>query len=130
MLESKEKKKIRKFLYSPLTLIFLGLILMVLVRAGWGVYHKERVSKENLERQKVELEKLALREENLAQSINYLKSEEGVEAEIRSKFRLAKEGESVAVIIDNEAPTTTTSQATISTISAGFWGKLLNWWRN
>lgn len=131
MLEFQNKKKFKRILYSPLTLIALMVVLIVLGKATWNVYQKERLSFDHLERQKSELEKLALREKNLAQAIDYLKTDEGVEAEIRSKFRFAREGESIAVIIDPNASTAEIiAPVTQATTSPGFWKRVFGWFDN
>ncbi|MDO8430518.1 MAG: hypothetical protein Q7S72_00815 [Candidatus Taylorbacteria bacterium] len=124
MLEFQKKKKIRRILYSPIVLIILSGLLIVLVSGVWGVYKKTQLSIENLEREKMEFEKLVIREKTLASSIDYLKTEQGIENEIRTKFRAVKEGEKVVVIIDNQASVTPTG---VSTSTAGFWYKVFHW---
>lgn len=107
MTEFNRKKSYRKYIYSPLTLFVLFLVLLVLLKAVWGVYSKEQLSAQYLDRERVEFEKIKARQDELAKSVEFLKTEQGVEAEIRSKFRAVKEGESVAVILGNEEATTT-----------------------
>ncbi len=136
MLEFQQKKKFQRFLHSPLMIITLIIVFGVLAKASWGVYQKERLSAENLSRQNAELQKLSERENSLAQSIEYLKTDEGVEAEIRSKFRFARDGESIAVIIDNSSSTTrgvyqsTSASGATSTESRGFFGRIFSWFAN
>ena len=127
MSEFNKKKHYKKFLYSPITLFVLTLILLVLLKALWGVYQKERMSSEYLAKEQIELEKAGERQKTLEKSVEYLKTDKGVEAEIRSKFRMVKEGEMVAVIIDEdkksvEKPATTTTPI-------GFWQSIFNWFK-
>ena len=103
MTEFNRKKSYRKYIYSPLTLFVLFLVLLVLLKAVWGVYSKEQLSAQYLDRERVEFEKIKARQDELAKSVEFLKTEQGVEAEIRT----VKEGESVAVILGNEEATTT-----------------------
>lgn len=70
-------------------------------------------------REQAELNKILERKKELAQSIDYLKTEQGIEAEIRSKFRVVKDGESVAVIVDDDKPTTTI----VASSSPSLWQK-------
>lgn len=128
MLGINKEKRYKKILYSPISVIFLLLILLLLGKAILGAYQKERLSYENLSKDKSELQALLDRKKNLAQSVEYLKTEEGVEAEIRSKFRVAKEGESVAVIVDNDATSVPKQNLDNNNQekSQGFWEKLLN----
>ncbi len=123
MLEFQKKKRIRKILYSPITLILLTVLMAIISRGLVGVYKKARLSLQNLEREKIELEKLVVREKNLASSIDYLKTEQGIENEIRTKFRAVKEGERVVVIVDNQA---STSPLTIAT-STSLWYRVFHW---
>jgi cell division protein FtsB len=122
MQEFQQKKKIRKVLYSPITLIILAVILLVLIKGVWSVYTKENVSSYNLEQEKNELAKLIDREKSLAASFEYLKTDQGIESEIRTKFRAVKDGEKISVIIDDRGSTT---QAT-TTEKNGFWYNLFH----
>lgn len=123
MLEFQKKKQIRKIIYSPIILLILGIILVLLVRGAWGVYKKAQISSQNLEQERNELEKLATREKNLASSIDYLKTDQGIESEIRTKFRAVKEGEKVVVIVDDQASITPRT----ATTTHGFWYNMFHW---
>ncbi len=121
MLEFNKKKKLRKVLYSPFVLIVLAIVFILLLRGVWGVYNKSQFSAENLLKDQGELSRLIEREKSLAASLDYLKTEQGIESEIRSKFRAVKDDEKLAVIIEDEksAPTSTTSSE-----KRGFWHKV------
>ncbi len=123
MLEFQQKKKVRKILYSPVVLMILAIVFVILAHALWGVYQKVQISATNLEREQIEFDKLSSREKSLASSIDYLKTDQGVESEIRSKFKLVKDGEKVAVIVDDK-PNIATSTATTT---HSFWYKLFHW---
>ncbi len=122
MQEFQQKKKLRKILYSPVTLILIAILFIFLLNSTWNVYGKDRLSRQNLEREKNELKKLILREENLASSLDYLKTDQGIENEIRSKFRVVKDDEKVAVIVDEQTPIVSTT-----TEKHGFWYDLFHW---
>lgn len=124
MIEYQKKKKVKRMLYSPIVLLLLAIIFVILFRSLWSVYKKEKVSDENLSKERIELEKLSLREKSLASALEYLKTEQGIESEIRSRFRLVKEGEQVAVIVDEEA---TDTQEQASTTNRGFWYRIFHW---
>lgn len=75
---------------------------------------------------------MSQRKEKLVSNIEYLKTDDGVESEIRNKFRLVKQGESVAVIINDEASSTKNNikiPQNISEISTStsFFGKIFNY---
>lgn len=126
MYDFQRKRNIRKFMYSPLVLIAMLVLFLILVSGVWGVYSKARISRLNLEREKTELAKLAVRQQKLSTSIEYLKTEQGVEDEIRTKFRAVKDGEKIAVIINTN--TTSTSSITSSTTESLLF-KVFHWFR-
>ncbi len=123
MLEFRKKNRIRRLMYSPFTLFVLFIVFVISAHSLWKVYNKNILSLENLERDKMELQKILDREKNLASSLEYLKTEQGIEDEIRSKFRVVKDGEKVAVIIEDKAAT---SSLSISTTTHGFWYRLFH----
>lgn len=124
MLEFRKKKKIRKMMYSPIVLVLLFVMFGISAKGLWGVYTKEKLSRENLEKEQMELARLESREKILASSINYLKTEQGLENEIRTKFRAVKENEKVAVIIDDGVGTK--EEVEVSTTTKGFWYNLFH----
>lgn len=125
MIEFQKRKRIKNIIYSPVVLIVLVLVLAFLIRGSWNLRDKAIISKGNLEREKIELQKIVDRKNNLESSIEYLKTDQGVENEIRSKFRATREGEKLAVIIDDNSTTTSTSSPI--DVRHGFIYRLLNW---
>jgi cell division protein FtsB len=107
MLDFQRKRNFRKILYSPLVIVLMAVFFVILSSGVWGVYNKSKLSSANLLREQLELAKLEDRQKNLANAIDYLKTEQGLEDEIRTKFRAVKEGERIAVIIDSDKGTTT-----------------------
>ena len=113
------KKTYKKIIYSPFTLFLIFVVLLILLRALWGVYKKEQTSEQYLEQEQQQLTSITSRQKELAQSVDYLKTDAGVEAEIRSKFRVVRDGESIAVLIDNDASTTPKTATT--TVQKSWW---------
>jgi cell division protein FtsB len=126
MLEFRKKKRIQKILYSPIVLLILAIILVLLFRGVLSVYKKEKLTSQNLKQDKTELNKIISRQNNLASSLEYLKTDQGVENEIRSKFRVVKEGEKVSIIIDEQK---TDEPVSTTTTENGFWYNIVNWFR-
>ena len=122
-MDFEQKRKLKKYLYSKPALVVLMLMLLFVGKATWNVYDKLETSEGNLEMAERDIEKLKLRKNALASQIQYLQTEQGVEAEIRQKFRLVKEGEQIAVIIDDniELPTATTTE------NKSFWSSFKGW---
>ena len=66
----------------------------------WGVFQKERETQVKKEQRAAVLTEIEQRERVLAEEIDRLNTERGVEEEIRSKFDVARKGEQVLVIVD------------------------------
>ncbi len=96
------KKKYERMLYSRPTVFLLIVLTIILSRAVISVYEKAQSTQENLEIAQVELDKLVDRGELLEDNLSSLATPKGVEAEIRDKFNVVKEGESVIMIIEPE----------------------------
>jgi cell division protein FtsB len=91
----KEKAKI----WGKYAAIFILLLLAVsLIRN----VVKMRGVKARIESEKIEVEKLRRENEVLAKSLTKVKSQEYVEQQLRDKLGLAKEGEIVVVLPDEE----------------------------
>ncbi len=118
MREFQDKKRYRKYIYSRTSLVLLGIAILFFANATWGVYKKSRESAANAFRAENELRRLTDRENLLHNELERLNTDEGIEAEIRSKYSVSKPGENVIVIIDKDKSTTT-----VEAIPEGWWGK-------
>ena len=121
MKEFQEKKKFRKLLYSKGVLLLLIVILFFAVRSSFGVYEKSKESGINLEISKKQLADLNARQQALAVKILDLKTEEGVEKDIREQFRVAKPGEKMIVIVDSNSSSSPESESK----NQSLWSKFL-----
>ena len=93
-----------RLMWRRVLAVVLLLILAIAVRGVWGVYKKSQESRELKIEAEATLNDLQTREKELRADIANLKSDRGVEAELRERYDLAKEGESVVVIVDPPAP--------------------------
>jgi cell division protein FtsB len=98
-MELRRRRKILRRLYSKTSLIIAVILLIILIRPTWNILEKYFTSRQNLEKAKVELKELKEREQYLQSEASKLKSQEGTEKEILSKFDMVREGEEVAVIL-------------------------------
>jgi cell division protein FtsB len=126
MNDFRKKKAARRILYSPLTLSALLIVAIFMGKAAWNVHAKELTSAEALERSQSELDKLTARQTSLNSAVAYLSTPAGVETEIRTKFRVTKEGESLAVILDDASSTASSSSAAVAASSTSFWYRLMH----
>ena len=112
---------------SYLTIVVLLFILVLLARAAWNIRQKTLLGEEGLTQVQTELVKLEERKRTLAGQVDYLSTEQGIEAELRTKYRAVKEGESVAVILDdkNQVAALAASNADSGRAGLSWWEKLL-----
>jgi len=119
--EFQKKRKIRAWIYSKTTIIILIIIVFFLMRATWKVYGARVESRKDFDRAMEELTSLDDREKVLVLDIERLKTEKGTEEEIRKKFSVAKEGESVVFVVDREA------EVVVPVPDEGFWSRVGEW---
>lgn len=71
-----------------------------MVRSGINVYKKEIETQENRNMAELEFAELEGRKTELQKEVIKLKTDRGVEEELRSQFEIGHEGESMLVIVD------------------------------
>lgn len=104
MKEFQEKNKIKRKRRSKILLIFMFLVLLFLSKGAFSAYSKERDSRVEVERVFKEKEALDKRYQIMSEQSDILKSDIGIESEIRNKFDVVKSGEGVIVIVDKDMP--------------------------
>ena len=122
---ARQRRGWRWLLHSPITVVVLLLIVGLL---SVSVYHRLVIErKAAAERREVESERAALveRRDELATEVEYLQDPAGAEREIRQYFDVAKDGEQVVVLVEDERPTgDTTAPATTTDPEP-----TTSWWR-
>ena len=93
---------LQRVVYSKFSILVLLALFILASKAAFHVQEKYRDVDKKKERARRELTRLEERQEALAVEIERLGTRAGVEEEIREKFGLAKEGEKLVVIIDDE----------------------------
>ncbi len=121
-MDYQQKRKLRKLIYSRAALFLLLILICILAKANFEIYKKHENSFNNLKETKKELNNLKERQSMLSFEISKLETEEGIEEEIRSKFDVAKPGETVVVIVEDASSTEKNSD----TSDDGFWKKIMN----
>ncbi len=117
MFDFHEKRKIRGILYSKTV---SGILLLFAFLMSISVYDRFSVAheiKEKLEVRTDELEMLQTRAESLEAKVRYLEDDRGIEEELRNRFDVAKEGEQVVVLVQEEEKQNVTPTTTASSIS-------------
>ncbi len=120
MIDFQQKRQFKRVVYSKLSLLILLILVIVLGRATYEIYKKSKLSSSNYVVIKKDYESLKMRKEMLESEINRLKTDNGIEEEIRSKFNVAKPGETVVIVINSSS----SDSADINSLKKGFWSSL------
>lgn len=126
MIPFQERKKLRKILYAKATLGVLFVLSVIVARGAWQVYQKAAIARAERVEAESSLGELVSRTKGLEESIDRLKSERGVEEEIRQKFTVARPGEEVVIVVD-ETIKKGKNGASGGTIAS--WMKFLEFWK-
>jgi cell division protein FtsB len=121
MTDFRKRQRIKRVVFSRITIAILAVIVLVLARGVWGIYQKERDTAVKLAQVAREESELEARKMFLESEVARLRTSQGVEEEIRENFGLGTEGEGVIIVVPGDA-----SAAANAVGQRGFW----NWIRN
>lgn len=125
ILDFRERFRLRKVLYAKPTIIIMAFFTVLLLRAAWGMHEKSLDAIKNRDTALEELQSLQNRKAELEGDIAHLSSDEGIEAEIRDRFMVAKEGEKVMIVVapkEEEVHTVTVP----ADDNSSFWDKMMS----
>lgn len=114
--------RLRRVMQSNFFLIFLGIIILVFFFNVFSFMSKMKETRRNRETIEDKITELEKSKEKLNSEIIKLKTEKGVEENIREKFGLAKEGEDMIIIVEDKNSEKTEKEAD----SGGFFSWLKN----
>ena len=120
-----EKRTLRHILQSKPFLVFLSVILLIFAWKIFGLWGRMQETAQNRKLLEDKITALKQQKEKLSLDINTLKTDKGVEENIRDKFGLVKAGEGMIVIVNEKSPL----EANINNESESFWGFLKNLFR-
>jgi len=109
----------KKFIHSKLALIVFGLFLVFFLYSVIKFSVKALDTAKNKNNAESKIEELQNQKDRLTTDINTLNTQSGVEATIREKYGLAKDGEGLIVITDPEDP-----NAQNDNTNTSFWSKV------
>ena len=95
----------RRLAYSWPAIIVLALVILYFSRSVWGVYERWNRNRKERNEAQSRYQNLEKRNKELEASVAGLKTERGWEAEVRKNFQVAKPGEELIIILDEEADT-------------------------
>jgi cell division protein FtsB len=122
MLDFQQKKQFNKIVYSKVNFVILLVLIIFLARSTYDIYKKYRVSADDYAIVKKDYDGLTSRKEMLSSEISRINTGTGMEEEIRSKFDVAKPGETVVVVVDGTSSTSTDEGNTKNS----FWSNILS----
>lgn len=92
-----------RLMWRRLIVIALLVVLAIGVRGVWGVYKKEQESRILRSEAQAKLDDLQQREAELRANISTLRTDRGIEEQLRERYDLAKADEGVIVIVEPPA---------------------------
>lgn len=112
MKELRQKQIVKRRLYSTPVLIILLIITGLIIHSTYKIVQKYRESAGYVDVLKQKANDLASREIQLKGDITRLGTDEGIDTEIKEKFNVSKEGERVAIIVDQADNSSNTATST------------------
>ena len=126
MIPFQERKKIRKIVYSKVTLFVLTGVLFVVSVGAWRVHQKALVAMTERDISARALADSESRMKELQISLARLNSNQGMEEEVRQKYTVALPGEEVVVVVDENAKKSENGEVPVSN---GWWQKILSFFK-
>ncbi len=102
MLDFQQKWKAKTFFYSRGVRVFLAIVALYSIYSTYTVYKKKQESMREVIKTEQSLISLSSKNTALLLDIDRLQTDEGLEAEIRSKYSVAKGSEQVVVLVEEE----------------------------
>jgi len=97
--QTRTSKK-KPFIYTWFFLVILSLVLVLFIRSAYSSFNKKSNADTERDKYQQQLDNLIDAREELDMRIENLKTERGVEEELRKRFNIVKEGETMIRIID------------------------------
>jgi len=118
-----KKSTFRRLFHPWLVIVVLFALVTLLGINVWDVLLKARETYTNKTRDEQELAELKERERSLREELERLESQQGLEAEIREKFEVGREGEGMIVVVDPKEETAAAAQT-----GEKSWWQLIRGW--
>jgi cell division protein FtsB len=119
-----EKNKFRQIVQSKVALMFLTALILFFAYNVFNLVNKMKDTIKNRKIAENKIEELQKQKTELLENIDKLKTDKGVEENIRDKFGLAKEGEGMIVVVDEKK-----ADEKIEEDSGGFFSRIINYFR-
>lgn len=113
MKELQRKQRMKQLVYSWPALVLAAIVTFFIIKGAVGIMIIERGSANRVTNLEKEAEALALRESELKSEIAKLRTDDGIVEEIKEKFSVTRDGEHVAIIVNERNGATTTENSII-----------------
>lgn len=124
MLEFYEKRRLRKWLHSKPFLLFMLLPIGFMMYAAHNAYEVERATNERRIELLADLNRLEGRTAILERDIARLEDPRDIEAALRQRYQVGREGEEVIILVEEEPVISEIPVEPEEERSAGILGKL------
>ena len=104
MKEFQQNSDNKSKIYSKWVLFILLILVILVIKGLVNIYAKESSSHEEMNLIETKKADLQQRYNDLSGKVDDLKTDQGLEKEIRSKFDVVKPGENVIVVVDKDVP--------------------------
>ena len=118
------QKKVKMFLYSHWFLSVLGIASLFFLYSAFSTMQKNRETLKNRKIAELHLEELKKEDFILNKDIESLKTNDGLERIVRSRFNVVKEGEGVIMVVDAPIINETSDEKTSGFVN--FFKKIFN----
>jgi cell division protein FtsB len=123
MLPFQERKKFRKILYSKITIVVLGVLLLLVGRGAWNIHERAVIARAERAQMGRTVDELDSRAIELEKSLTSLRGSRGVEEEVRRRYMVARPEEDVVVIVDDDRKKSENDEAVKGgTLWSRIWG--------
>jgi cell division protein FtsB len=124
MLEFYEKRRLKKWLHSKPFLLFMVLPIGFMAYAAYNAYEVERATNDRRIELLADLNRLEGRTAILERDIARLEDPRDIEAALRQRYQVGREGEEVIILVEEEPAITETPLLLEEERPTGFFGKL------
>ena len=119
-----QKRGFRNIIHSRPVLVFLALLVLIFAWGVIGFMGKMQVTAENRKIAENKVAELQKQKMELSTETDRLNTKDGIEASIRDKFSVVKEGEGLIIVVDDKnAPDQFPKKNT------GFFSFFTNWFK-
>lgn len=106
-----------------MTLFALVVFVFLVGRGAWNTHQKAQIARSERNIAERSLAELELRASELQASLTRLKSDRGIEEEVRQKYTVARQGEEVVIVVDGSVKK---GENGITVAEKGFWKSIVS----